>query len=191
MRRAAVSAGALAVSGSATAVFARTVNADTIPDNDLAYIRLLVGAELLAADFEAEALASGKLSPRARTVLRKMAADEKAHYAGLARLLVSARQVPATAEDIDFSYPKRTYASQASIMSLAVKINALVLGAYLGAIENVQTPGLRLPIGQIAANEAQHAGALAALGGNFMIGRAFAPALEIGAASTALDGFES
>ena len=50
---------------------------------------------------------------------------------------------------------------------------------------------MRLPIGQIAANEAQHASALAALGGRPAIGKAFAPALPIGAVSDALDEFES
>ena len=49
---------------------------------------------------------------------------------------------------------------RASILKLAAQLETLVLGAYLGAIENVQTPELRLPIGQIAANEAQHVGAV-------------------------------
>ena len=68
---------------------------------------------------------------------------------------------------------------------------APVLGAYVGALENVQTPQLRLPIGQIAANEAQHQGALAALRGKPVIGKAFAPALQIGAVTAALDDYES
>ena len=46
-------------------------------------------------------------------------------------------------------------------MKLAASLEDLTLGAYLGAVENVQTPQLRLPIGQIAANEAQHVSALA------------------------------
>ncbi len=66
-----------------------------------------------------------------------------------------------------------------------------MLGAYLGAAENVETAELRLPIGQIAANEAQHLGALEALEGRSVIGKAFAPALQIGSVSDALDEFES
>ena len=50
---------------------------------------------------------------------------------------------------------------------------------------------LRLPIGQIAANEAQHLGALEALEGRSVIGKAFAPALQIGSVSDALDEYES
>jgi rubrerythrin len=64
-------------------------------------------------------------------------------------------------------------------------------GAYLGAAENLETPELRLPIGQIAANEAQHVGALEALEGRSVIGKPFAPALQMGAVSDALDEYES
>ena len=119
-----------------------------------------------------------------------MAADEKAHYAGLAQLVTAAGQVPATADDIDFVYARGTFASSTSILKLAAQIETLVLGTYLGAIENVQTPELRLPIGQIAANEAQHVGAVAVLAGRDAIGRAFAASLSIDAASAALDSSE-
>ena len=76
-------------------------------------------------------------------------------------------------------------------MRLAGRLEHLLVGAYVGAIENVETPDLRLPIGQIAANEAQHQGALAALRGEPVVGKAFAPGLQIGAVSDALDAFES
>ena len=55
----------------------------------------------------------------------------------------------------------------------------------------MQTPRLRLPLGQIAANEAQQVGALAQLLGRPLIGGAFAAALQIDAVSAALDEFES
>ena len=191
LRRGAMGGGALVLSGTALGALTGQAGAATIPDNDLAYLRLLIGAELLTADFQAEARASGKLTRSSAAVIQKMGADEKAHYSGLAQLVSAAGQTPTAADDIDFSYPKGSFASEASIMKLAGEIEGLVLGAYLGALENVQTPGLRLPIGQIAANEAQHVGALAALTGRPVIGRAFAPSLQIDAASAALDAFES
>jgi len=191
LRRGAIGGGALVLSSAAVAALAGRASAATLPDTDLSYLRLLIGAELLAADFESQALASGKLSRQQTTVFRKTAADEKVHYAGLAQLLTAAGQVPATADDIDFVYPKGTFASSTSILKQASEIEALVLGTYLGAIENVQTPELRMPIGQIAANEAQHVGAVAALAGRNAIGRAFAASLSIDTASAALDRFES
>lgn len=186
LRRAGVAGGALLIPGSLAGV----VDASA-PDGDVAYLRLLVGAELLAADFQAQAIARGTLGRASRAVLRKMVADEKAHYTALAQLVARAGQTAATADDIVFSYPKGAFASARSTLALAARIESVSLGAYLGAVENLQTPELRLPIGQIAANEAQHVGALGALAGRPVIGRAFAPSLQIDAASAALDAFES
>jgi rubrerythrin len=180
------------VSASGFSAFAETASADTIPDGDLAYLRLLIAAELLAVDFQTHALAGHKLRHNgASGVIRRMRADENAHYAHLADLMTAAGQTPATSADIDFTYPKGSFRSQASILKLAGRLEHLMVGAYVGAVENVETPDLRLPIGQIAANEAQHAAALAALTGREVIGKAFAPALQMGAVSDALDGFES
>jgi hypothetical protein len=187
LRRAAVAGSAVFLPLSAT----RRAEAATPPDNDLAYLRLLVAAELLAVDLQAKARASTKLTRRSKAVLEKMAVDEKAHYTKLADLLTTAGQPATGPGDIDFSYPKGSFASQPSILKLAGEIETLLLGAYLGAVENIETPELRLPIGQIAANEAQHVGAVAALRGRAVIGRAFAPALSIDAASAALDRYES
>jgi hypothetical protein len=186
-----VGGGAVVLSGSLVAALAGRADAAGVPDNDLAYLRLLVAAELLTADFQARALASRKLSRRTTPVIKRMAADETAHYRGLSALVTGAGQTPATADDIDFSYPKGSFASESSVIKLAGEIEAVVLGAYLGSIGNIQTGALRLPIGQIAANEAQHVGALAGLSGRAVIGSAFAPSLQIDAASAALDEFES
>jgi rubrerythrin len=191
LRRGAVGGGALLVSASGLTAFAGAASAATIPDADLAYLRLLIAGELLALDFQTRALASGKLRHDARPVIRRMRADEKAHHTKLANLLTGAGGTPATSGEIDFSYPKRSFHGQTSILRLAGQIERLLLGAYVGAVENVETPDLRLAIGQIAANEAQHAGALAGLAGEAVIGRAFAPALQMAAVSDALGRFES
>jgi hypothetical protein len=181
------------VAGSGLAALAGAASAATLPlpDGDLSYLRLLIGAELLEADFEAQALASGKLGPRPAAIVRQMAADEKAHYSSLAQLQSLGGQTPATADDIDFSYPKGSFDTEGAILKLAASIEAVVVGAYMGAIQNLATPQVRLAVGQIAGNEAQHVGALAALAGKPVIGRAFTPSLQIDAVSTFLDGFES
>ena len=191
MQRGVVGGGALLVSASGLAGLAGVASAATIPDADLAYLRLLVAAELLAVDFQTHALTSGKLRHSATKLLRQIRSDEKAHYTSLANLMTAAGQTPTTAGDIDFSYPKGSFRSQASILRLAGRLEHLMVGAYVGAIGNVGTPELRLPIGQIAANEAQHAGALAGLAGRSVIGSPMAQALPIAAVSDALDQFES
>ena len=181
---------ALLGAGAAASFFAERAAA-ALPDGDLAYLRLLIGAELLAADFQHQALTSGKLSATAASALKRMHADERVHYTGLAQLVTAAGQPAATAGDIDFSYPAKTFASQSAILKVAWAIETLTVGAYLGAVENLQTSQLRLPVGQIAANEAQHVSALAAVLGRPLIGHAFAPSLSIDAVSAALDAYES
>jgi rubrerythrin len=192
LQRGALGGGALLVSASGFSALDGVASADTIPDADLACLRLLIAAELLAVDFQTRALAGGELQRKgSHGLFRRIRLDEKAHYTRLAGLLTAAGQAPATSDDIDFSYPKGSFRSQASIVRLAGRLEHLMVGAYVGAVENVETPSLRLPIGQIAANEAQHAGALALLSGRPAIGSPFAPALQMGAVSDALDEFES
>jgi rubrerythrin len=192
LRRGAVGGGALLVSASGLSALAGTAEAATPPDADLAYLRLLIAAELLAIDFQTHALASRRLRhDGAAALIKKMRADENAHYTKLAAELTAAGQTPATSADIDFMYPKGTFRAQGSILKLAARLERVMVGAYLGAVENVETPDLRLSIGQIAANEAQHEGALAALAGRSVVGKAFAPAMQIGAVSGALGEYES
>ena len=192
MGRVAVGGGALLVPASGLSAFTGVAAAATLPDADLAYLRLLVAAELLAADFQATALASRKLRHGGgRAVFGRMRADEEAHYTQLAQLLTDAGQTPATADDINFSYPKGSFRSEASIVKLGGRLEHLMVAAYVGAIQDVQTPALRLSLGQIAGNEAQHASALAALAGRPVVGAAFAPVLSMAAVSDALDEFES
>src|SRR3954470_16518548 len=172
--------GALVVgSGTAFAAFAAPGAAASVPDADLAYLRLLVAGELLKTDFETRALASGKLNSSPAVLLRRMRADDTAHYGGLARLLNTAGEPAATSGDIDFAYPRGSFASQSAIVEVAWKLGTLTLGAYLGAVQSVQTPELRLPLGQIVANEAQQLGAVARLVGRQPIGRAFPAVLPI------------
>lgn len=181
----------LAASGTALgAVEAPAASAD-IPDVDLSYLRLLVGAELLKTDFETRALATRALAAPATRVVRRMRADDLAHYHALAALLSGAGQSAATAADIDFAYPRGTFQAQRSIAARAWKLVTVSLGGYLGALEAVQTPQLRRPLGQIAANEAQQVSALAQLLGRPTIGGAFAASLPIDAVSAALDEYES
>ena len=180
----------LLASGSAAGALAAPAKA-AVPDADLAYLRLLVGAELLKLDFYARALRLKDQSPSWHRVATRGLLADKRHYNGLAGLLTSADQTPATAGDIDFSYPRGSFATKHAATTLGRRLAMLTLGAYLGALENVQTPELRLPLAQIAANEAQQAGTFAELLGGHVVGSAFAPGLQIDAVSKALDEYES
>jgi Ferritin-like domain len=169
----------------------RDTAAAELPDGDVAYLRLLIGAELLAIDFQTRALATKKLSASLRLTFKRLLTDERAHYAALSKLLLAAGQPTTAPGDVDFAYRRGSFVSRPSIARLGWRIESILVGSYVGAIEEVVTPEVRLPIGQIAANEAQHLSAVASAAGKARIGRAFPPALSIGAASDALDAFES
>jgi hypothetical protein len=72
-------------------------SADPLPAADLAYARLLVGAELLAADFYSQAVAAANTGPRVAWYLRHARANENDHYASVAQILTGAGLTPAVA----------------------------------------------------------------------------------------------
>jgi hypothetical protein len=165
--------------------------ADAVPDGDLAYTRLLVGAELLGLDFYARAIASKRLRGDALGSLKRARLNERDHYNRMAEILSGAGQTPAVASDFDFSYPKKAFASKSSIAKLGVRLESAFMGAYLGAVEGLQTNELKQPVAQIAANEAEHFSAFMRLSGRSPIGIALPRPLTIDEASNALDVFTS
>ena len=95
------------MTGSATGFFAGSATADVIPDGDLAYARLLVGAELLAADFYAKAIASKQFSGDALKYLKRALFNEQEHYRSMAGILDRRRADRRDGRgDFDFAYPK-------------------------------------------------------------------------------------
>jgi len=121
------------------------------PDSDLAFARLLIATELLADDFYSHAIGAG-----APGALHEARANERAHYKGLAALMNRAGQLPAQAGDIDFSYPAGSFADAGSIRTLGATLEAIQLGAYLGAADGLVSEPFRGLVARIAANEAQH-----------------------------------
>jgi hypothetical protein len=182
---------AVLVAGSAGGFFAGSAAADAIPDSDLAYARLLVGAELLAADFYARAIASKQFGRDALKDLRRALFNEQEHYQSVAGILTGAGQTPATAADFDFSYPTSSFQSEASIATLGVALETTFLGAYLGAVDGLQTAALKQPIARIAASEAEHLSVITRLSGAEPVGISFPAALTIDEASNAMDAYAS
>jgi ferritin-like protein len=177
---------AAVVAGSTFGAFASAARADTLPDADLAYLRLLVATELLGTDFYANAVA-----PRPAKDLKLARANAGSHYATLAGILTSAGQVPATADDIDFRYPKDAFHSPGAVTRLAVTLERLFLGAYLGAAGGIQTVALAQPLARIAANHAQHLAVFSQRLGRPGFTTAMPAPLPIDAATEALAAYTS
>lgn len=189
--RGAKGGGALLLAGSVAGSLVGSAAADTIPDSDLAYARLLVGAELLALDFYARAIASKRVTGSALGYLKGARVNERAHYAKMSEILSGAGQPPAVASDFDFSYPKGAFASKSSIARLGVTLEAAFMGAYLGAVDGLQTNALKQSVAQIAANEAEHLSVFMRLSGRSPIGVSLPRPLTIDQASNVLDVFTS
>ncbi len=187
--RSAKGGAALLVAGSALSQFVEAAAADPLPGSDLAYARLLVGAELLASDFYTQAVAAANTKPSVMKYLKRAYANEQEHYKSVAGIVSGAGQTPAVSGDIDFSYPKGTFDSQKSILKFAQQLEATMLGTYIGAIGGIQTNVLKTGLAQIAACEAEHAAYFRTALGNRTFSLAFPPALTIDQASNALDAY--
>jgi hypothetical protein len=179
---------AVLAAGSAFGALARTASA-ALSDNDLAYARLLVGAELLAMDFYKRVLDAGKLGHVATKYAGRALADESAHYDSVAGILTGAGQVAATSDDIDFAYPTTAFATTGSIARLGRELEIVFVGAYLGAVGGFQAQPLVQPLARIAASEAQHLSIWGLALGGHPSSVAFPAPLTIDQASDAMDAF--
>lgn len=179
----------LLVAGTALGQFVDTAAADPLPTTDLAYARLLVGAELLASDFYTQAIAAANTNRTVANYLKRAYNNEQEHYQSVAGIISGAGLTPAVSGDIDFSYPDGTFASQKSIVTFAQDLEGTILGTYLGAIAGIQTDALKAGLARIAACEAQHAAYFTTAKGGKAFSLSFPTALTIDQASNALDAF--
>ena len=179
---------ALLVAGSALGQFVGTAAADPLPDADLAYARLLVATELLAADFYARAIASHRAGPRLLKRLKLAHANELQHYQSMGTVLTGAGFTPAGDGDIDFSYPRGAFRSEGSVAKVALELELVMLGAYLGAVDGMQTSALKPAVARIAASEAQHVAYLSTIKGLSSF-QAFPNPMTIQQVSNALDAY--
>jgi hypothetical protein len=182
---------ALLVAGTSLVQFVDSAAADPLSTTDLAYGRLLVGAELLASDFYTQAIAASNSSSSVMKYLKRASANEQEHYQSVAGILSGAGVTPAVSSDIDFTYPKGAFASQASILKLAQQLETIMLGTYLGAVGGMQSSAFKQGLAQIAASEAQHLSYMWTRNGRKAFDVAFPPALTIDQASSAMDAFTS
>ena len=188
-RRGAQGGAAIAVAGGVLGTLAETASADPISAQDMAYVRLLVGAELLASDFYSQAIASAQATGSAAQYLKRAYLNEQEHYQSVSGILSGASVTPAVSGDFDFSYPAGTFDTPAAIFKQAAKLEAMVLGSYLGAIGAMQTSQFKTGLAQIAACEAQHASYFNSRTGGKAFWLSFPPALTIQQASDAMAAY--
>jgi hypothetical protein len=184
------SGAALLVAGTAALQLTDTAAA-ALPSGDTAYVRLLVGAELLASDFYTQAINASVAGPTVTKYLKLAYFNEQQHYQSIAGILTGEGVTPAVSSDITFSYPAGTFATEESIIGFAKQLEASVFGAYAGAIGAIQTTSLLTGLAQIAACEAQHLSYFTTVSGGRAFSVSFPPALTIQQASNAFAAYSS
>jgi len=189
---------AVLLGGSAAGVLAATAHATppaaalgAVGAADLAYVRMLIGAELLLVDFYTEAVASKRLRGRSLADARLALINEGEHYNYLAAVVGSTGAAALTAADVNFTYPNGAFFTAASVTKLAGTLEQLALGAYLGAAGNIANPVVAAAVTQITANEAQHLAAFSLRAGQPAYHDAFPDPLTIEEASDALAAYTS
>jgi hypothetical protein len=180
---------ALVAAAGALGALAETASADALPTGDLAYARLLIGAELLASDFYSQAIAASNSSGAVMKYLKRAYLNEQEHYQSVAGILSGALLTPAVSGDITFTYPAGTFASEGSILKFAVQLENTILGSYLGAIGGMQTDSFKGGLASIVACEAQHCSYFQTQTGGRAFGLSFPPALTIQDASNAFAAY--
>jgi len=183
--------GAVLLAGSSLGALAGAAHAAAPPDGDLAYARLFAASELLALDFYRKAIGSRQFAGAELRSLWLARAVEREHYRSAAQILSGAGQVPATAADIDFSYPRGSFGSRRAIARLGTRLEALFVAAYLGAVGGYQTEALKELAARAAASEAQHLSLFAGEVGGRRVGPAFPRPLPIDQVSDVLDRYTS
>jgi Ferritin-like domain len=180
---------ALIASGTIFAAAAETASADPLSDNDLAFARLLVGAELLSIDFYVHAMNAGRFGPVGHKYMRTVFGNEVDHNRSVSAILTGAGYDAASPEDFEFTYPKGTFKSRGGIARFGRQLETILVGAYLGAVAGVQTQTLVQPFARIAASEAQHLSLWGLELGGHPVSAAFPAPLTIDQVSDAMDAF--
>jgi hypothetical protein len=144
--------------GAAVTALAPTAAAAPLNDNDLAIARVLVAVELLGIDFYTQSTKAQKLSKQQQQRFLEALYNEQEHYQSVAAIISGAGQVPATALDIDMSYPNGTFDTSEAILKQGREIESIMLGCYLGAIAGFSDTNISAGLATIGASEAQHVG---------------------------------
>jgi rubrerythrin len=140
---------ALAAGGSLLAVAAGPALGQA--GGDVAIAKLAATAELLAIDVYGRAIDTGFFKADVLAYMTAARKNEQDHYDALAEILGS--EAP---KGVRFRYPSGTFASAGSIAATGVALETAFVGAYLGAVEALESNDLKAVAGQVGANEAQH-----------------------------------
>lgn len=134
---------------------------------DLDIVRFALTMERLEAAFYAQVLTAHKtrafLPARSFALAQEIAVAEADHVGALEGVLTAAgAEIPATPK---FQFPGEVFISPIAYAWFAHTIEEIGVGAYLGAVGNIQNDGLRRSAAAIYGAEARHVAILRTLAG--------------------------
>ena len=138
-------------------------------DEELAYANLAASGELLLADLYGNALGANAVSDPGRAALRNGRRAAIRHARALSGLLTGAGQDAPTAQDFDFQWPTKAFATPAAIASTGRTVLRTMLGLYQTAVVAVSEPTHRVLYASLAASSGQQLGALTALAAGVVV----------------------
>jgi len=162
--------------------------ASAATDEELAYANFAVSGELLAADLYEHALTAKVVDGPGQAVLRAGRRAATQHATALSGLLSGAGQDAPGAEDFDFQWPARAFATPASIASTGGIVLRTLLGVYQTAVVAVSEPSYRILYASLAASAGQQLGVLTALAASNIV-EPFPVALDLESASGTLEPY--
>ena len=141
--------------------------ADAMPQmaasaGDLEIVRFALQMEQLEAAFYAQVVGAHQkrayLTARQFELTQQIAAAEAAHVSALQAVLTGANQSAPDAPA--FAFPAEVFLSPITFSRLAYTLEEIGIGAYLGAVGNIQSDEIRRAAASIYGAEAQHAAIL-------------------------------
>ena len=134
--------------------------------SDLGILNFALGMEQLEAAFYAQVLSAhgqrSYLYGRFFTLTQELAQEETAHVETLRATIAAAGGTPATAPA--YKFPGEVFVSTTAFSWFAWTLEEIGIGAYLGAIGKIKSPGLRKAAASIYGAETRHAAILRSLG---------------------------
>ena len=156
-------------------------------DEELAYANFGIAAEFLLQDFYAKVTDAKLFGAEAQHNMTAGGRSASEHAAALRQLLTDAGQTPALVEDFEFAWPEGTFDSKDATAAAGLGVARTLLGLYLTAATAVSVPSYRVLFTSMAANLAQQAAALSQTLGGRITGVSFPAAIDLEAASDALE----
>jgi hypothetical protein len=157
-------------------------------DDELAFANFGVATELLLKDFYAQV---GEAKLFTGSAARSFARGEfcvNEHVGALSGLLTGAGQTAPAPEDFAFAWPEGTFASGQSASEVGLTIVGALRGAYLTAAAASPTQSFRVLYASLAASCGEQFSLLSSALGHSAIGNSFPAAVDLEAASAAVEG---